>query len=430
MRGEIRSRDVRRGHAVYEAAQAVKYLQGLGHERPLIVAYYPSLPNNPFQALLYSGLWDKGLAPIPLAQLEDLEALTALQATGARLVLHHHWTNFVLNPARSDGEARERIARHFRMIDRFLAEGGRLVWTVHNILPHKCAMPEREIELRRGLIARADLVHVMAAQTRKLVSDRYEIPAEKELHVPIPNYMNAYEAYVSRDEARYQLGLWPDQIVYAFLGSIRPYKALDELIEAFDTVSRKDPGRRQLLVAGNPSDEPGVEEFLDRCLLHPFISLHAGRVPPEQMQLFLRATDVALLPYIRSLNSAVLMLALSFGLPVVAPDIGGMSELVTPEVGRTYPGGDPAALAAAIESSDALVRNPDASEAALRIARAHDPIVLSQRLAKALLERLDWTRPAERGASGADRRGGEAGRDGDGDGDGEGAPVEVGSSTA
>jgi beta-1,4-mannosyltransferase len=426
MRGEIRSRDVRRGHAVYEAAQAVKYLQGLGHERPLIVAYYPSLPNNPYQALLYSGFWEKGLAPVPLVELADLEGMAALQATGARLVLHHHWTNFVLNPARSDGEARERIARHFRVIDRFLADGGRLVWTVHNVLPHKCAMPEREVELRRGLIARADLVHVMAAQTRELVSDRYEIPAEKELHVPIPNYMNAYETYVSPDEARYQLGLWPDQIVYAFLGSIRPYKALDELIEAFDSVSRKDPGRRQLLVAGNPSDEPGVDAFLDRCLLHPFVSLHAGRVPPEQMQLFLRATDVVLLPYIRSLNSAVLMLALSFGLPVVAPDIGGMSELVTPEVGRTYPGGDPAALAAAIESSDALVRNPDAREAALRIARAHDPIELSHRLARGLVERLDWTGSAARRAPG------EGGGEGEGQGGqgGQGARVQVGSSSA
>jgi beta-1,4-mannosyltransferase len=420
MRGEIRSRDVRRGHAVYEAAQAAKYLQGLGHERPVIVAYYPSLPNNPYQALLYSGLWEKGIAPIPLAELQDLEGLTALQATGARLVLHHHWTNFVIDRARSDGEARERIARHFRMIDPFLADGGRLVWTVHNVLPHKCAMAEREVELRRGLIARADLVHVMAAQTRKLVSDLYEIPADKELHVPIPNYMNAYETYVSRDEARYQLGLWPDQIVYAFLGSIRPYKALDELIEAFDTVSRKDPGRH-LLVAGNPSDEPGVDAFLDRCLLHPFISLHAGRVPPEEMQLFLRATDVVLLPYIRSLNSAVLMMALSFGLPVVAPEIGGMSELITPEVGRTYSGGDTAGLAAAIESADALVGNPAAREAALRIARAHDPIELSHRFARGLVERLDWTVWAARRASGEKTGQGQGGR--------EGARVEVGSSS-
>jgi glycosyltransferase involved in cell wall biosynthesis len=413
VRGEIRGRDLRRGRAVYEAAQAVKYLQGLGHDAPVVAAYYPALPNNPYQALLYSGFWEQGIAPVPLGQLEELGALTALQAAGARVVLHHHWTNFVLNPARNDSDARERIARHLGMIDQFLADGGRVVWTVHNILPHKVALPEREVELRRGLVARASLVHVMAAQTRELVAERYEIPAAKELHIPIPNYMNAYETYISRDEARYQLGLWPDQIVYAFLGSIRSYKALDELIDAFDRVSRKDPGRRQLLVAGNPSDEPGVDDFLDRCLLHPFISLHAGRVPPEDMQLFLRAADVVLLPYVRSLNSAVLMMALSFGLPVVAPDIGGMSELVTPEVGRIYRSGDTEALAAAIESADTLVGNPDAREAALRIARAHDPIELSHRFARALLDRLDWTAPSARRPAGEDA----------------GARVEVGSST-
>jgi glycogen(starch) synthase len=38
--------------------------------------------------------------------------------------------------------------------------------------------------------------------------------------------------------------------------------------------------------------------------------------------------------------------AMACGLPVIATDAGGLRELVGPDVGRTYPAGDVAALAA------------------------------------------------------------------------------------
>ena len=63
------------------------------------------------------------------------------------------------------------------------------------------------------------------------------------------------------------------------------------------------------------------------------------------MQLFLRAADVAMLPYLRTLNSAVLMTVLAFDLPVIAPPIGGIAETIEPAVSVTFEPGDVQSLA-------------------------------------------------------------------------------------
>jgi beta-1,4-mannosyltransferase len=347
---------------------------------------------NPYQPLLYGRAWEHGIAPLPLADLKELDALATLRQMGAQVVLHHHWTNLVLADAGNDRDGRAAVDEFLARIDRFLDAGGQLVWTVHNVVPHETTMPEREAELRRGIVARALFVHIIAEQTPELVADLFVIPKEKAFHVPHPNYIGVYADYVDRDEARHQLGLWPDELVYAFVGQIRPYKGLVELVDAFDAITASDPHRR-LLVAGLPGKGPAVDAFLERCLLQPFISLHPRRIPTDEMQMFLRSADVAVLPYVRALSSGVLMLALSFGLPVVVPRMGGITELVTDEFARTFSPGDPDSLIAAIRAADEL-RTPEARGAALEMARRYDPGALSERFAGGLAERIRRARPA------------------------------------
>ena len=278
-------------------------------------------------------------------------------------------------------------------VDRFIAAGGALAWTVHNTLPHDARMPQLEATLQQAIVDRATIVHVLSANTPHAVAEWFTIPEDRVLHVPHPNYIGAYVDTVSPEAARWELGIPPDDMVYALLGAIMPYKGIDQLIDAFDAALERDPGRRRLLVAGGPSSHPEVEAFLRRCVLHPFISLHARKIPGDEMQLFLRAADVAVLPYLRSLNSGVLMLALSFGLPVVAPAVGGIAEVVTPEIGRTFVPGDRESLVAALLAADEL-RNPEARDAALQAARRYDPTRLSEQFSRGVAERVRSARPA------------------------------------
>jgi beta-1,4-mannosyltransferase len=93
------------------------------------------------------------------------------------------------------------------------------------------------------------------------------------------------------------------------------------------------------------------------------------------------------LPYRSSLNSGALLLALSFGRPVIAAASPHVTETVGPDAAITFEPDDRDALGAALRSVDALL-TPIAREAALETARRFDPDELSRRFAAALRERL------------------------------------------
>jgi glycosyltransferase involved in cell wall biosynthesis len=121
--------------------------------------------------------------------------------------------------------------------------------------------------------------------------------------------------------------------------------------------------------------------------VHPFVIVHPRTIPADEMQLFLGAADIVVLPYLRSLNSGVLMLAFTFGVPVVAPAVGGMIEVVTPETGRTFDPADEDGLRRALASADEL-RTPTARAAARAAADRHAPETLSAAFAAAVRERV------------------------------------------
>jgi beta-1,4-mannosyltransferase len=375
------------GQVVPQGAAAIRFLKGLGVHDPVIVFYHPIATLNPYQALLYGHTLDAGVAAIPLYDLAELQDVAALTKAGAHVVLHLHWTNRILDTAETEAEARTRLTDFVATLDAFAAAGGRLVWTVHNILPHGAERPAFEAELQQAIVDRADVVHVMSANTPDEAAEWFSIPRDKVLHVPHPSYLGAYADIVPREQARYLLGIEPDETVYALLGAIKPYKGTDRLLDVFDALCERDPQRRRLIVAGQPDRDGYVDEFLERCELHPFVSLHARRIPPEEMPVFLRASDFAVLPYLQSLNSGVLMLALTFGLPVVAPEAGGIGETVNRQIGRTFAPDDDDGLLEAMFAADEL-RTPAAREAALAVARDRAPEIISRAFGAGLAERI------------------------------------------
>jgi glycosyltransferase involved in cell wall biosynthesis len=101
----------------------------------------------------------------------------------------------------------------------------------------------------------------------------------------------------------------------------------------------------------------------------------------------MRAADVAVLPYRRALNSGALMLALTFGLPVIVPDGGGLAEVVGTGFARTFAAGDRASLAEALTKAPALATDK-ARRLAAEAAAKQDPVVLSRQFAQELRTRL------------------------------------------
>lgn len=155
--------------------------------------------------------------------------------------------------------------------------------------------------------------------------------------------------------------------VLAF-GAIKPYKALDLLIEALPLMPEAARERTRLVVVGEPHvpvDE--LKELARTRGVDHLVEWDLRYVPDEEVPSIIRASDVVAFPYRRIDASGVLMLTLPFAKPIVATRVGCFQELLKDgETARLVPPEDPAALAAALAD---VVDDPEGGKTLGRNAR-------------------------------------------------------------
>ena len=326
---------------------------------------------NPYQSMLYERSARHGVE-VSTVELDGLADLDPRRDPGAS-ILHLHWTNPVVHAHRDPADARRSLQRTTAQLDRFCALGGSLVWTVHNALPHDHRHHTLEVELCRYLVARADVVHLLTPATRAAVAPYYRLDDARSITVGHASYRGVYPDDVTRDDARARLGLHPDDQVVVALGALRPYRGLERLVEAAAQLQRTRP-RLRLLIAGRPGPGFDVDALQSRIDDLDGAVLHIGLVADDEVQFWMRAADVAAMPYERVLNSASLPLALTFGLPVVAPALGVFVDRQGEPFVHLYPVGSTpgltAALDAALSADDGAMRSRAASAAAARFTGA------------------------------------------------------------
>ena len=130
-----------------------------------------------------------------------------------------------------------------------------------------------------------------------------------------------------------------------FFGRIHEYKGLRYLIEAAPEIFRS-VDHAKLIIAGRGDDFSSYRAMISdpsRFEIHNRFIEEA-----ETVRMFAEA-DVLVLPYSEASQSGVLLVALCFGSPVVATDVGEMAEVVrSAQMGIVVPPRDVPALASAV----------------------------------------------------------------------------------
>lgn len=325
-------------------------------QRPGMVCYLPMYGGNPFQELLYSRLTGYGFQAAPLYTAEQAaEFVDQVAGAGIELVVHTHWLQSVTKRAEDESEARQAAKSHLQALQRAKDLGARTLWTVHNVLPHESRFTDVDIELRKEMAELADRIHVMSPRTRELVAPWFELREDKVFRIPHPSYAGVYPSWMPREQARASLGIPKDAIVFLMLGAIRSYKGLTELMDAFDQLSRREPGQFVLLVAGYPDSDDECQRFVERATIDPAVFAAFRRIPDHHMQVYLRASDVGVYPYRRSLNSGALTLGLTFGLPAVLPHHSGEVDSMDPSFVEVYDATEADGLLNALSAARRLV---------------------------------------------------------------------------
>ena len=310
----------------------------------------PSTPGNPYLDLLAGGLAEHGVR-VDMARGAGHVLPFVAASLGKRRpdVFHLHWTQPYLywpRAGRPSPLLGWRLLAQLRLLRR---RGIRIVWTLHNIAAHESDDPALETGLSRSIaeLCNALIVHCTAARDAALAELGGSPALAEKVHViPHGNYIGAYPDDIAPAEARSRLGLDPGQRVFLFFGRLRRYKGAQDLLHAF----RRLPGDHLRLVLAGRCRSDDVRREVERLARQDERVLsRLEYVPDDDVQLYMRAADVAVLPFRDVLTSGSVVLAMSFGLPVVAPSLGCLPETLTGQAHLLYDAEDPNGLGRTLE---------------------------------------------------------------------------------
>jgi glycosyltransferase involved in cell wall biosynthesis len=135
-----------------------------------------------------------------------------------------------------------------------------------------------------------------------------------------------------------------------YLGVVRPFKGVEDLVAAFSALDRDQASQFRLSVVGEVWEGwMAPDQAIARSPHADLIERVDRYVTDAELTAYFEQADAVVLPYHRSSSSGPLHIAMSAGLPVVVTAVGGLTEAV-----QDYPGAllvpprDPAALREAL----------------------------------------------------------------------------------
>ena len=190
------------------------------------------------------------------------------------------------------------------------------------------------------------------AMKRELIGD-FNVPTSRITVIPFGINNAVRSTDLTSGEAKRRLGIRDYERTILFFGNIAPYKGLEYLVAAFHQVlSRCDDYR--LIIAGQPKKcaryWAAILEQIGEDVCRKKVLLRPDFIPDDDTEIYFKAADVFVLPYKHIYQSGVLFLGQTFGLPVVATDVGSLKDdIVEAKTGFMCRPEDPLDLANTIE---------------------------------------------------------------------------------
>jgi glycosyltransferase involved in cell wall biosynthesis len=138
-----------------------------------------------------------------------------------------------------------------------------------------------------------------------------------------------------------------DGPVILCFGLLRPYKGIENLLEAFARIAANNADA-ELWIVGNP--RMGVAPLRRQARQAGGRVRFVTRfVDDAEIPAIFRRADLLALPYLDAEHSGVLYTGLAFGKPLVLSAVGGFPEVAETGAARLVPPGDTSALAATLD---------------------------------------------------------------------------------
>jgi glycosyltransferase involved in cell wall biosynthesis len=210
-----------------------------------------------------------------------------------------------------------RIARRF---------GIKVVYTVHNLLPHDTEDRQRGRYRRIYEFMDRLICHDVSARGR--LYSEFGVPLERISVIPHGPLLERVSSRTP-EQARKELGISGDQCLVLWQGILRPYKGVLFLLKAWRQVCSK--GVRACLAVVGPGDEEltrAVAEEVSALAISSSVRLEPRFVSIEERDNFYLAADIVVYPYSAVTTSGALMTGIGYGKAIVASRLAAFDQIL------------------------------------------------------------------------------------------------------
>jgi glycosyltransferase involved in cell wall biosynthesis len=231
-------------------------------------------------------------------------------------IFHIHWPEQIFWDRASATEKLRRMVLAIAALTRLRLAGVQILWMVHNVRPNDAGPVERS--LWPFYVAALKLLTTrymtLSAGTVPIVRQQLDLsPGSIVEHVRHPCYPRGG----ARRVARQRLGIAGHLNVYLFFGTIRPYKGVETLLNAFRLLKNPDA---LLIVAGEPKSAELHASLTAAARLDKRVALRLDYIEESELVDLISASDRVVLPFVDYLHSGSLVRALSQGRVTITPE--------------------------------------------------------------------------------------------------------------
>lgn len=340
---------------------------------PLKVYNIPVVDEDPYQrSMMYHSAGDQ-VAFVPAAA-SDLLSLNAQRHP----VVHLHWDDRIFGRSEDRSENADFLGQCMTAIAAYREAGGRVVWTVHNEKPVEEIDMSAFADARRALVSHVDVIHVHTPHAKQHMVTEYGADPDLVHVIAHPSYLGVFEpaeTTLSRPMPD------PKTTQLLFLGSIDPETGAHRILDAAGKLTRRSYEYHLRMFGETSTAEQNA--LAKRLAGNPKITLQTDPVDPKDIAAIFGDAHFFVAPYESLFNAQNAILAQSFGLPVIGPDVDELKQVTPPETHHLLynpasPRGLLRSLHTAISMSETDVE--DLRRACLEHAKTIAPDVISPKL--------------------------------------------------
>lgn len=315
------------------ASMSFSSVRGCARNEPVPVDFgMRKVHSFPRSGIAYNDCLNSAISSLGGEVSESIYSMRWLMANARRGdVCLFHWPSYTY--AVSDNPTMNLVAaaRFVAVLGMLRAKGCKVAWIAHNLMPHSVTVPVGlDRWMRRIVVRAASTVLAHGSANSRIVAN--EFPASRAKIRPIVHghFIGLYPPCAeTRRSVRARFGIPDEAHVALAFGACMPYKGIHRLPAAIAALPI-EASNVHLLVAGTCRSDAYRARVLEemQTYLPGRHTFHPRFIDDRDVAAYFEAADMFVCPYEKSLTSGSAILAMSFGLPVVAPGTPFMVEIL------------------------------------------------------------------------------------------------------